>query len=724
MKTDKRNGASYLRRIFLILLFFAAVGAAYYSSGSMKAASADGDTIPEELANDPMGGAWKSRAMPKQRLMVSYRKATSEQYAISTFVRTKEKTSEGIAQEHELSAGFYNAYGRSPSDKVYIFDEDSTEGMIPSSITINPDFYAQTEFSVPKYIHVNSQLLRTGTGDHDGDAELYMQVIEGGNGEEDTEEIKLLGITKIDLRNMSIYEHARYDVSWKADTLWKHQPEQDRNTAHDIAAYDWDGDGYSDYLVTFLGIKEKGDPGSPRAMLMLVDGKDLYDKVTGNKNEDPIAYPINGTEGSEFSTRGNVVGGGSDVKMPNSYRMAVGDFDGDGRAEAAICYTKIHGAAANGKRANSLEIYEIDYNPTGENDLGSSTDMTKGKFYGRRVYTDDEAGEAYMQNDSVGIAAGDINGDGRDELVQIYTRARALYTHSTLRMTIYTCDASGNYSRHASCNQLELPNPTYDMTQMERTVSPIHMAMADFDGDGLDELAWIQSDDDNKRVLNLNINDWDVSSELTYSGYGNLYETSLQDLCGWPNMQGDKDSHGIKTALCAGVFDYPSSDGTGLKYGIGVAQMSDSSTSGTTDLYYGVVSWSKDGGFTVNAQGVLTGQQSTGSCSPAVAAVDIMRESMILGEPAVVTVEDNVELHFLAQAPPKHWDRVLAEGSGLEADGKDGYVTVDAFSRISNSALVSADGYFTSISQEAGQGYTYAETKTSDGTWGLDFGYG
>lgn len=171
------------------------------------------------------------------------------------------------------------------------------------------------------------------------------------------------------------------------------------------------------------------------------------------------------------------------------------------------------------------------------------------------------------------------------------------------------------------------------------------------------------------------------------------------------------------------MFDYPSSDGTGLKYGIGVAQMSDSSTSGTTDLYYGVVSWSKDGGFTVNAQGVLTGQQSTGSCSPAVAAVDIMRESMILGEPAVVTVEDNVELHFLAQAPPKHWDRVLAEGSGLEADGKDGYMTVDAFSRISNSALVSADGYFTSVSQEAGQGYTYAETKTSDGTWGLDFGY-
>lgn len=151
--------------------------------------------------------------------------------------------------------------------------------------------------------------------------------------------------------------------------------------------------------------------------------------------------------------------------------------------------------------------------------------------------------------------------------------------------------------------------------------------------------------------------------------------------------------------------------------------MSDSNTSGATDLYYGVVMWSRDEGFTVRAHGVVYGAQSTGSCSPAVAAVDLMRESMILGEPAVVTVEDNVELHFLAQAPPKHWDRVLAEGSGLEPDGRDGYVTVDAFSRISNSALVSADGYFTSVSKETGQGYTYAETKVSDGTWGLDFGY-
>lgn len=711
------------RRTLLAALFIAAAALAFYSSGRLERASADGSAVPDALAGDPMGGAWKSRVVPKQRLMVSYRRAANDQYAISTFVGTGEKTSDGVVHEHDLSSGFHAAYGRSPSDKVYVFDEDSAEGVIPSTVTITPDFYAQTEFETPKYIHVNSQLLRTGSGDHDGDAELYLQVIEGGDGENDKDEIKLVGITKIDLRNMSIYESARYDVSWYADLSWTHKPEQDRNTAHDIAAYDWDGDGYSDYLVTFLGIKSKGDPGSPRAMLILIDGKDLYDKVTGKTSANPIAYPINGTEGSEFSTRKNVFAGGSDVKVPNSYRMAIGDFDGDGRAEAAICYTKIHGAGANEKRANSLEIYEIDYNPSGVNDLGGSTDMTKGKFYGRRVYTDDNAGESFMQNDSVGIAAGDINGDGRDELVQIYARARAYYTHSTLRMTIYTCDASGSYRRLASCDQLELPNTTYKMTQMERTVSPIHMAMADFDGDGFDELAWIQSDDGDKLVLNLNINDWDVSPELTYSGYGNHYETSLQNLCGWPKMQGSDGSPGIKTALCAGVFDYPSSDGAGVKYGVGVAQMSDSGTSGATDLYYGVVSWSKDGGFTVNAQGSLRGEQSTGSCSPAVAAVDIMRESMILGEPAVVTVEDNVELHFLAQAPPKHWDRVLAEGSGLKADGRDGYVTVDAFSRISNSALVSADGYFTSVSKETGQDYTYAETKVSDGTWGLDFGY-
>lgn len=56
MKEQDKSTAR-LRKACFALLFLAAAGLFYYSTGRVETAEADGSAIPASLAEDPMGGA-------------------------------------------------------------------------------------------------------------------------------------------------------------------------------------------------------------------------------------------------------------------------------------------------------------------------------------------------------------------------------------------------------------------------------------------------------------------------------------------------------------------------------------------------------------------------------------------------------------------------------------------------------------------------------------------
>ena len=688
------------RRCLLFFVLLATLtGAFVYAGGALLPAKADIDPN-STIALDPMNKSWQTRLVPKQRLAVSYR---GTDWGMNSFVGTSEDIINTEAANLKIEAAALGA----GSDKDYVFASSAAEGVILTTVSgISPDFYGITTFeNVPKNVMVSSYLVRHENGAN----AICLSMREGDN--------------TVGTYQLPADYAPDFQFKFKADFgAWIDAPALDKNTAHDLVAYDWDGDGYSDYVLTYIQTDGK-DKTDVYAKILLIDGKSLYERLKNGTGEVTMTQ-INGGKGSQFVTDSMTLGGSTSVKPSNSCRLVKGDFDGDGRPEVALYYTLINGIKHDDSRMNQLEVYRIN----------SSSD---GVYKGQSIYSthDSSDGKSRLQNDSVGLAAGDINNDGVDELVLLYAEANAT-REPDVNMIIYGY-GGGKMTKIVGTTMVE-PG-TYYVYGNADSVSPINAEIADLDGDGFGELVWTFADDPNnshkedaKKYLCLFVHKWDSlsASNKTISDTGTRYKYFMKDGTSWSVSKIDwtLNKKYLRHSLCTGDFDYPN-DQAYVKQPqqIAVGHMGNGSEGDdVANLDYAVFSWNKDNGLTALSVGrIYDSSRSTlmmnGNLGPIVTAVDFYQESMVLGEPDIRTVNDNIELYTAVQTPPRHWDVVSAEDSGITdfASG-DGTVTLDAFS------IFDPDGgkqYYTAMELNGASEEFSSVTDTSAGTWNLAASY-
>jgi hypothetical protein len=105
------------------------------------------------------------------------------------------------------------------------------------------------------------------------------------------------------------------------------------------------------------------------------------------------------------------------------------------------------------------------------------------------------------------------------------------------------------------------------------------------------------------------------------------------------------------------------------------------------------------------------GQSEQPGSIPAVTAVDLDGESVILGDPTVIDVQQNSIPIAIIQAPPRHLDIISGDISGVPGGLGGGNIQVDSFSMLEA-------GYSTSYTATDTTSRLSSTTKTSKFDWG------
>lgn len=148
-----------------------------------------------------------------------------------------------------------------------------------------------------------------------------------------------------------------------------------------------------------------------------MDGKSLFE-CGGDYTKVRCFYNIIDEKFSELEKPGRF--------PPNSMRLTAGDFNGDGVKELALYYTKV-----NKNHNNVFAVYKV--NETGKkfdrlfSDTGAAGESTLG------------VGQWRTQNNSVGIATGDIDSDGHDEIALLYGKAPGDFKNTKIYLSILKC---------------------------------------------------------------------------------------------------------------------------------------------------------------------------------------------------------------------------------------------------------------------------------------------
>ncbi|WP_455597474.1 FG-GAP repeat domain-containing protein, partial [Cloacibacillus porcorum] len=639
----------FLGRGLLAALFIVAAAAALYGGGVLLKADADPTGVPESVAKDPLDILKNARLVPKQRLLVTRETNMGD---MENIVFT-DKDNDDMEYNGEYD---YSFSSKTALPSFSVFASAAAEGFIPREVTLSPDLCGDTSVTVRKNLHVGSYL----SHHDDGTNELCLSL-------RDDDKYGLYYIDEIIIPGVvPDYECGGMQL--------------DRNRAHDLAAFDWNGDGYADYLVTFCTTAADGEA---YARLLLVDGKSLYEKATVPWEAGEVKYYYVNGGGTALG-----VNSGS-FRGALSYRMTIGDFDEDGKAEAAVYFSRSTGDPNDGNR---LEIYRI-----GAGDGGG--------FTSSQIYAEDtgSSSESYY---SGGLAAGDLNGDGHDELVLLKP-----LSDGSVAMSVYQWKA-GDFAKTAD----SAPTGVYLSSLSGVTASPLNAAIADIDGDGFGELMWtlgVKRSGENQLILY--IHDWNSPKGADITGLGSKYEYNLHDFkeMGW-TLNPDY----IRHSLCTGYFIYdPQSRRAQIAVGCTGPYSHSTVNKNYSAHYVGVFSWSSGDGLKLNGKGKYD-TASTYGIGSIVQAVDFYEESLVVGAPTVITVEDNIELYMVTQAPPKHWDRVRAAGSALSGYAEeDGKVTLDSF------AVFDTDGYYTGMQLNGEWGSSSSETGTHGLKTGASLGF-
>jgi len=718
-----------------------------------------GDSNAGTADIEPLGSLWQNALLPKQRPIISFMAPDQNIYAFrgteaffaysdnslpnKQFGYTDSSGNQIQVTVPETLDSFYpkKADSLTTSQTVLsltggvsrVFSMAQAAGVVPQTFkTSTPLMGTDTFNGVPIGMVSSSYLTKE---DEDGTTtclwiELAGRSSNGGTPiTKDTAAAKLSPVKLEKDVNGKALPRPYYKYKFNADGSHKYAPALTMGLAHDMVAWDWNNDGYTDYLVSYVTNPEgEKDWKNMAVALVFVDGKSLY---SASQNGGTVKFWVDTS--SEYTTGGDVVGGLTDVKPSNSVRMAIGDLDNDKQPEVALYFTKVCGPSGLAHN-NTLRILKLAYQNV-DTDTGKITNMNP--KWNWVISEDSDYGKWYLQYDSVALAIGDLDGNGRNELVALHGNTAALYQPSRVYMDIYnlynnrTCKGNNN----TDCtDDYKLDHPvsgadnnkitkTSKMPDGKKSNPVLQASIADLNGDGTAELVWIGTTEDDANKLQINIRSWKQyvapkASDTPTDGKGDAnplkgdmgspYPYNLSDYSSWT-----LDSSYIRYAMTTGFFVYPettSTSGTVKRFSqIALATTTKGSEDGKLGLRWGVFSWgcnSSDCSLNLLGSGTQENAANAINVGPAIVAADLDGDSMIIGQGVKVTVTDSTETLFNIQAPPKHYDEFTYNGVAYK---------MDAFSTLQD--------YKATLNFESGKDHVTSTTSISQGKFDVIAGY-
>jgi hypothetical protein len=734
------------------------------------------DSSPGTADIQPLGSLWQNAIVPKQRPIISFMDPDQNIYAFrgteAFFAysdgslpggKTGYTDSTGKQKEVTIPETLDTYYSKeanlltAPTSQLNltggvsrVFSIAQAAGVVLQTFQTSVSVMGTDTFNgVPIGMVVSSYLTKD---DEDGTKTYLWVELAGRSSKEgtpitkDTVAAKLPPVKLEKDVNGKALPRPYYKYKFNADGSHVYAPALSMGLAHDMVAWDWNNDGYTDYLTSYVtNTAGEKDWKNMAVALVFVDGKSLYDASVGNldKNGEKIKVKFWFDTSTEYTTGGDLIGGLTDVKPANSVRMAIGDLDRDKQPEVVLYYTKVQtpckddgGAPANGDscsmglpHANVLKVLRLINK--GTVDLYMSTSQTPAFKW--LLDFNQNVGQWYLQYDSAALAIGDLNGDGWNELVVLHGNTSALYQPSRVYMDIYnlyndrTCKGNNN----TDCtDNYKLDHPvsgadnnkitkTSKMPDGKKTNPVLQASIADLDGDGTAELVWIGTTEDDANKLQINIRAWKHASSdtVTYKtgknnplkgDMGNPYTYSLSDYSDWT-----LDSSYIRYAMTTGFFVYPetnSTSGTVKRFSqIALATTTKGSEDGKLGLRWGGFSWgcnSSDCSLNLLGSGTQKNVAKAINMGPSIVAADLDGDSMIIGQGVKVTVTDSTETLFNIQAPPKHYDEFTYNGVEYK---------MDAFSTL--------EDYKATLTFESGKDHITSTTKISQGKFDVQGNY-
>lgn len=620
---------------------------------------------------EPLDGMWKGVIVRKDRATLSFYDGSRQ---VKTFIGQDKAVTKDLNSYNKIIRTTKGSdVGAAGSTSKRIYAMSSAAGYAPRDVKLEEAFYGtDTLKDVPTAIvcNVYTTVLSASDEGSGDDTAIWMELTDA-NG-------RVGKPVKLSLPKPAYLFRFYADVS-------KRWTKSERSVNLDISAHDWDGDGYTDWVVSYVA----GDGGDyeSKVVTAYVDGKSLYKSTSSGS---PTIFK---TE-TECGYKENVAGGKTDVVPAISSRMAIGDVDGDGRPEVGIYYTKAGmsrvGKPYHEKGDNGFRLFKIGVGATSFESMYNSNDGSK-------------FGNSYLKNDVTGIGMGDIDGDGKAEIVLLHGNSEVLYAQSRVYMDIW----KWNDGMERIAKELEVNDyKTYDVLEERHSyntgangegfsIGSYEVAVDDLDGDGRAELIWATvCTRSGTHYLRVRVHTWPAAA----SNLGSYDATDITT---------EIDANYSNYNIATGVFQDPTEvlNGTNLAKQVAIAWQN------KADLHWGVYSYDKSSRkLSEIGKGVMksalyaaankdSAETNSDQVRPQIVAADFAGDSLVLGEPTRIDATDNIELQYVMAAPPVHWD-VL----------DDGY-KADAFFGLT--------GYSTKFDSSQTDQFIEQTTQVDSGSWGV-----
>jgi hypothetical protein len=458
-----------------------------------------------------------------------------------------------------------------------------------------------------------------------------------------------------------------------------------------LVAEDWSGDGVSDYILTYRHYTENVDDDDyPIKSIDLVfvyfDGQSLLDALS-SRDASKISKSITTKEVWTQATDG-----GQDrlFERPMSTRTATGDLRGTGTKDFVVfCaipmlnYGAVYSVTPNASGPVLTRIADIDIAQSSE-----------------RIST----------TGNVGLATGDLNGNGKDEFYLIYSGERSDYTYVEPR----------EYDGRAFPTPPGYITETHYYSGPDLSGSlPIEAAVLDFDGDGQQELLVLKSS-----LFILNNVDY-ANPDNIYNQWGRAYITNFNLTSTF--VIGIDAIHSL--SMTAGAFvPQDSSPTQAIPQQLAIGVGADGPSYEPPPLYPYHTRWvvlQMDNTYPDNlevkqAAGGATDDTVNRSLSTDSTAIKMLAShgggGIELGEPILFSLESVTPL-VIMQAPPRHRDIVSGDFTGGGAGGAN---PPDASGNSFPDAFSSLGGYSTQYNSTTTDQTINSTTKSSSAKIGVD----
>ena len=199
----------------------------------------------EDPPIEPLASEWQQVMITKHRAIISF---MDSDYGLKTFRGQAENLETDLSNYYGANvitttkANLGVNFGLVKLDSR-VFSQSQAFGLVPQTRTISDDFMGTKTFTkVPTGVICTSYLTRADTDENS--TFLWMELT-GRN--ETTGTVGRIGRVMITGIHRPYYKY-----KFKADLSKIYAPTLDKNVAQDVVAWDWNKDGYTDWLVNFI----------------------------------------------------------------------------------------------------------------------------------------------------------------------------------------------------------------------------------------------------------------------------------------------------------------------------------------------------------------------------------------------------------------------------------------------------------------------------------------